>query len=51
MQHRVFQAMQLFGPFPVYSNGKLVAANEYYVEEFNGTISPLPEKGSVVVVS
>lgn len=44
--YRVYQALIVKGPFPTYSNGKLVAADQYYVEEMNGMDSPLPEKGS-----
>lgn len=51
VMHRVFQAMRILGPFPSYSNNKLVAADQYYVEEFNGTDSPVPEKGSYVKVA
>jgi hypothetical protein len=35
--YRIAQAMQLRGPFPTYnSDGKLIAADQYYVEEYNG---------------
>ena len=34
--YRVGQPMQLKGPYPTYSSDKLVAADQYYVEEFNG---------------
>jgi hypothetical protein len=47
--HRVFQPMQLRGPFPSFDpNGFLIAADQYYVEEFNGTDAPVPEKGAYV---
>lgn len=49
--HRVYQAMQLKGPFPSYSNGKLVAAEQWYVEEYNGDAVPVPEKASHVIVT
>lgn len=49
--HRVFQPSTIFGPFPSYSNGKLVAAEQYYVEQFNGSDAPVPEKGAYVAVS
>jgi hypothetical protein len=49
---RTFQAMQLFGPYPSYdTNGKLIAADQYYVEEFNGSITPVPEKGAYVKIT
>jgi hypothetical protein len=49
--HRVYQAMALKGPFPTYSNGALVAADQWYAEEYNGTIVPLVEKGAYVKVA
>lgn len=52
VQHRVFQALQLKGPYPTYhTDGKLIAADQFYVEEFNGTDSPIPEKGSYVKIT
>lgn len=50
VMHRVFSAMQLHGPFPTYDNGKLVAADQYYAEEFNGSDAPVPEKGAYVKI-
>jgi hypothetical protein len=49
--HRVMQPSTIFGPYPSYSNGKLVAANQYYVEQFSGSDAPVPEKGAYVAVS
>lgn len=52
VMHRVFSAMQLRGPYASYeSNGKLVAADQYYAEEYNGTDSPIVEKGSYIKVA
>jgi hypothetical protein len=53
VMHRVGQTMQIFGPFPSYdiATGKLIAANQYYAEEFNGTDAPVPEKGSYVAIT
>jgi len=48
--HRVFQPMQVRGPFPTYSNGKLVAADQYYTEEFNATESPVANKGAYIKI-
>jgi hypothetical protein len=48
--HRVFQPMQVRGPFPTYSNGKLVAADQYYTEEFNATVSPVANKGAYIKI-
>ena len=51
VMHRVFQPMQIFGPFPSYdSNGNLIGADQYYAEEFNGSIVPVNEKTSHVVI-
>jgi hypothetical protein len=49
--HRVMQAMTIFGPFPSYDNGQLVASDQYYMEEFNGSYVPVPEKTSYVKVA
>lgn len=51
VMHRVFQPMQIKGPFPSFSNGKLVAADQYYIEEYNGTDTPVPEKGSYMKIT
>jgi len=52
VMHRVYRAMQLKGPYPSYdSNGKLIAAEQYYAEEFNGTDAPVAEKGAYVVLT
>lgn len=48
---RTFQPMALKGPFPVYSSGELVAAEQWYVEEYNGTAVPVVEKVSHVKVA
>lgn len=50
--HRVYQPLQMFGPFPSYdSNGNLIGADQYYCEEFNGSIVPVKEKTSHVKVA
>jgi hypothetical protein len=51
VMHRIFKPMILKGPFPSYSDGQLVAADQYYAEEYNGTDAPVPEKGSYVILS
>lgn len=52
VMHRVFQPMNIFGPFPTYgANRKLIAANQYYIEEFNGTDAPIVEKGAYVRIA
>lgn len=48
VMHRVYIPMLLRGPFPSYSDGKLVAADQYYAEEFNLSDSPVVQKGSYV---
>lgn len=54
VQHRVFQPLQIRGPFPVYATTgdttRLVAAEQYYAEEFNATEALVPEKGAWVPV-
>jgi hypothetical protein len=53
VMHRVYQPMQLKGPFPSYdaSTGELIAAEQYYAEEYNGNDAPVPEKASHVVIA
>lgn len=52
VSHRVFSPMTIKGPFQTFgSNRKLVAAEQYYAEEYNASICPLPEKSAVVKVS
>jgi hypothetical protein len=52
VQHMVFQPMAFRGPFPTYdTDGKLVAADQYYAEEFNATEALVPEKGAYVAVA
>ena len=55
VMHRVYQTMALKGPFPTYDvsggTSKLVAADQYFVEEYNATETPVPEKGSYVKVA
>lgn len=49
--HRILEPMVLRGPFPSYNtDGKLIAAEQYYVEEFNGTETPVPGKGAFVKI-
>lgn len=52
--HRVFQPLAIFGPFPSYAGSgdttRLVAADQYYAEEFNVTESPVYEKGAFVPI-
>ena len=51
--HRVYLPLHIEGPYKSRdaSTGKLIAADEYYAEEFNATDAPVPNKGAYVVVS
>ncbi len=49
--YRVFQPMQFKGPYPTYSSDKLVAADQYYIEEFNGADVPIDGKGAYVRIT
>lgn len=52
--YRVAQPMQIKGPFPsYYTDGKMIAADQYYVEEYNGaTGDPGHQgKGSHVIIA
>ena len=55
VMYRVFQPMIVRGPFPTYdvsgSTSKLVAADQYYTEEFNVTESPVEEKGAFLTIA
>lgn len=52
VMHRVLTPWSIKGPFPTYdSNQKLVAADQYYGEEFNLTDAPVVNKGSYVKIS
>lgn len=54
VQHRVFKPMTIKGPFPSYAPSgdttRLVAAEQYYAEEYNFTGSFVSEKGAFVPV-
>jgi hypothetical protein len=55
VMHRVFQPMLIKGPYATYDvsggTSKLLAADQYYTEEFNVTESPINEKGAFVPVT
>lgn len=53
VQYRVLSSKPLTmkGPFPSYDNGNLIAADQYYVEEYNATTSLIPQKGGYVTVA
>lgn len=49
---RVLQPLTIKGPFPSYdTNGRLIAADQYYAEEYDGMVSPIQNKGSYVKVA
>ena len=49
--HRVYQPMIFKGPYPSYSDGKLLGAEQYYAEEFNGSMITVQEKSAHVWVA
>ena len=55
VMYRVFQPMIVKGPFPTYATTgdvtRLVAADQYYTEEFNVTESPVEEKGAYLTIA
>jgi len=53
VMHRVFQPALINGPYHTQdvSTGKLIAAQQYYVEEFNNTETPVEEKGAFLTVA
>ncbi len=52
VMHRVYQPMTIKGPFPTYgSNQKLIAAEQYYSEEYNASLAPIANKVSHVMVA
>lgn len=53
VQHRVLSSkpMMLKGPFQAYSSGNLVAAQEWYAEEYNATVSLIKEKGGYITIT
>lgn len=52
VMHRVYSAMELKGPYEMRGdNGKLVAAEEYFGQEYNVTEVPIPGKGSHVAIT
>ena len=51
VHYRVYQPMQLKGPFPSYSSDKLVAADQWYAEQYDGWLSPVAGKASYVKIA
>jgi hypothetical protein len=49
---RIFQPILLKGPFPTYdANRRVVANDQWYIETFNATAAPVPQKGSILIVA
>jgi hypothetical protein len=50
---RVYKPLSLQGPFPKYdqATAKLIAATQWYIEEYNAMESPVAGKGSFVAVT
>jgi hypothetical protein len=53
VMHRTFVPPMIHGPFPTYdpTTGKMIAAENWYIESFEGSDAPVPEKGSLVLIS
>ena len=52
VQYRIYQPMMLKGPFPSYSSdGELIAADQWYVEQYDGAEATVPEKASYIQVA
>ena len=56
VQHRVFKAMGIKGPYPSYADAgdgtnKLTDAEQYMAKEYNATATPVKEKGSIVDIA
>ena len=52
VMHRIYQPMTVKGPFPTYgSNRKLIAAEQYYSEEYNASLAPIANKAAHIVVA
>lgn len=53
VQHRVLTSkpMTLKGPYPSFSSNKLVASEQWFVEEYNQTVALLANKGAYVTVA
>jgi len=48
VMHRVYSPLMVKGPFATYSSGQIVAAEQYYAEEYNASLAPIGGKGAVV---
>lgn len=48
---RIFQPLLVKGPFPSYDSNKLKANDQWYIEGFNASAAPVPQKGAYMVVA
>ena len=53
VMHRVFRPVELKGPFQKTNTttNKLVPSERYYAEEYNGSLAPVEQKGSYVIIT
>lgn len=52
VMHRVLQPMTVKGPFPTYgTNRKVIAADQYYSEEYNASLAPIAGKAAHIVIA
>jgi hypothetical protein len=51
VHYRIYQPMALKGPYPSYSSDKLVAADQWYAEQYDGAVSPVAGKASYLKVA
>ena len=52
LMYRVFQPMRLEGPIQaVDGEGSILPSQQWYIEQFDGWISPVPGKGSAVKIA
>ena len=48
---RIFQPLLVKGPFPSYDSNKLKANDQWYIEGFNASAAPVPQKGAFMIVA
>jgi hypothetical protein len=51
VHYRIYQPMALKGPYPSYSSDKLVAADQWYAEQYDGAVSPVAGKASYLKIA
>jgi len=50
VHYRIYQPMNLKGPYPSYSSNNLVAAEQWYAEQYDGYVTPVAGKASTVKI-